>query len=333
MALPLPLLQTLTTSSPAKAWKAIFDLAWKICSQPLTSQTAAKEVARRDREIADLDLFLGTAGWDLWASFESSVDRTADALTSWWTRQTGGKAILILDGLSLREAPWLLQGAAERDFTIHSARATAAELPAETVPFAKALGFASRAALDNNGAGKAHRFSGATTDCSGLHWADCIPRIVPSPQWVFWHHWPDSQLHSLASAGQGSSVLTPQAASELGSDAFWSLAERLTQGRQLVITSDHGYADSGGFPDALPEQVPLLKQLFSSGRNAPFQTSDVDAVSPFVPPVDLTLQSTHGRYRYALGRRKWKSPGGYPTLTHGGLSVLEVVSPFIEISR
>lgn len=36
---------------------------------------------------------------------------------------------------------------------------------------------------------------------------------------------------------------------------------------------------------------------------------------------------------FALGRRKWKSQGGYPTLTHGGLSLLEVAVPFIELSR
>jgi hypothetical protein len=33
------------------------------------------------------------------------------------------------------------------------------------------------------------------------------------------------------------------------------------------------------------------------------------------------------------GRRKWKSAGGYPTLIHGGLSVLEVAVPFIELSK
>jgi hypothetical protein len=35
----------------------------------------------------------------------------------------------------------------------------------------------------------------------------------------------------------------------------------------------------------------------------------------------------------ALGRRKWKSQGGYPTLTHGGLSLLEMAVPFIEIEK
>jgi hypothetical protein len=33
------------------------------------------------------------------------------------------------------------------------------------------------------------------------------------------------------------------------------------------------------------------------------------------------------------GRRKWKSAGGYPTLTQGGLSVLEVAVPWIELTK
>ena len=38
-------------------------------------------------------------------------------------------------------------------------------------------------------------------------------------------------------------------------------------------------------------------------------------------------------YSLALGRRKWKCQGGYPTLTHGGLSLLETLSPFIELEK
>jgi len=48
---------------------------------------------------------------------------------------------------------------------------------------------------------------------------------------------------------------------------------------------------------------------------------------PWIPPLDLTL----GSHRYALGRRKWKIQGGYPHLQHGGLSLLEMFVPFIEI--
>ena len=65
------------------------------------------------------------------------LNSTADTLADWWTGQTGGRAVLILDALSLRELPWILYGAKERGYTVHGAKATAAELPADTTPFAK----------------------------------------------------------------------------------------------------------------------------------------------------------------------------------------------------
>ena len=60
----------------------------------------------------------------------------------WWAEPFSAKAVLILDGLSLRELPWLLQGAQERGFTTHEVAACASELPGETDEFARALGFA-----------------------------------------------------------------------------------------------------------------------------------------------------------------------------------------------
>ena len=114
------------------------------------------------------------------------------------------------------------------------------------------------------------------------------------------------------------------------SAGFWILLERLTQGRRLVITSDHGYAASGLFPDMTDtDQVQHMKDCFKAGRSA----LDDGAESPWVPPVDLVVDTGHGVHRLVLGRRKWKVSGGHPTLSHGGLSVLEVLVPFIDVSR
>ena len=54
---------------------------------------------------------------------------------------------------------------------------------------------------------------------------------------------------------------------------------------------------------------------------------------PWVPPIVLPVSNGHGSYALALGRRKWTVPGGYPTLSHGGLTVLETLSPFVQLSR
>jgi hypothetical protein len=43
--------------------------------------------------------------------------------------------------------------------------------------------------------------------------------------------------------------------------------------------------------------------------------------------------SPHGKHLLALGRWKWRSQGGYPTLAHGGLSLLEMLCPFVELTK
>jgi hypothetical protein len=329
MGLDANILQSLTKESAAEAWRVIIDSAVEIASKPLAAGNAPSEVVKRDREIGALDHFLATSGWDLWSSFGDVVERTSDRLVRWWKEPYSAKAVLILDGLSLRELPWLLQGAKERGFALHEVGANASELPGETNEFARALGFSSRSQLQNNGGGLAHKLQPAHTECVDMPWKDCEGLINSTPNWVFWHHWPDSKVHDGAGAGQGLEILTRDAAQQLSSDDFWAFVERLATGRRLVITSDHGYAASGHFPDADGEVGQFLKKTFSSGRSA----SGSGDTGPFVPPVALQVNSPHGTHLMALGRWKWRSQGGYPTLTHGGLSLLEVLSPFVELTK
>jgi hypothetical protein len=339
MALDAGILQRLTQGSAADAWHFIIERTLNIASRPLAEGNAPGEVVKRDREIGELDLFLASSGWDLWRCFGqpeiSGVERTSDRLARWWAEPSYGssaaRAVLVLDALSLRELPWLLQGAQERGFTLHDVTATASELPGETNEFARALGLASRSQLQANGGGLAHKLQPTQTESIDLPWKDCeglVGTASGAKNWVFWHHWPDAKLHDYG-AGQGLELLTKDAAQQLSSDDFWAFVGRLATGRRLVITSDHGYAATGYFPDVDGEVAAHLKQTFSSGRS---KTGNGDA-GPFVPPVALQIASPHGMHLLALGRRKWRNQGGYPTLTHGGLSLLEVLSPFVELSK
>ena len=185
------------------------------------------------------------------------------------------------------------------------AKATAAELPADTTPFAKALGFGQRSALGEQWGWKLAQITrstdrGAWNALGGL----CPNESGLSPNWVLWHHWPDERVHDLSVAGQGIDTLTHETASQLTDDNFWALVERLTTGRRLVITSDHGYAASGLFPDAPNDQAKYLKERFKSGR----WTSPSNDPRPWLPPVDLTLPrvtvGTVMRWAAASGRAK-----------------------------
>ncbi|KKK52722.1 hypothetical protein LCGC14_3102060 [marine sediment metagenome] len=76
MALTLSTLQVLQARSPYEAWQAIFDYVWDICTPEIVGGKPDAEVTRRDRAVGDLDLYMATAGWDLWASYETFVPRT-----------------------------------------------------------------------------------------------------------------------------------------------------------------------------------------------------------------------------------------------------------------
>ncbi|ABM55889.1 hypothetical protein [Verminephrobacter eiseniae] len=329
MALTAAALHALTQGSDADAWRVIVGHAVEIARKPLAAGNAPSEVVKRDREVGELDLFLSSSGWDLWQAFGNSVERTSDRLVRWWAEPFSAKAVLILDGLSLRELPWLLQGAKEHGFTTREVSAHASELPGATNEFAQALGFGSRSQLRSNGGGLAHKLQPAHTESSDMPWQDCAGLIDGAPNWVFWHHWPDSKMHHLSGAGHGLDTLARDAAERLGSNDFWAFVERLATGRRLVITSDHGYAATGDFSDADGEVKRFLKQTFASGRSA----KGSGDTGPFMPPVALRINSPHGAHLLALGRWKWKSQSGYPTLTHGGLSLLEVLSPFVVLSN
>ena len=330
MALSLDLLRRLQAGDPTDAWLAISEHAWTTFNDHLDLSNPVRDIIRREKAVGEVDLFLSTAGWDLWRHYLSTVRRTSDSLAEWWGERDGGSAVLILDALSLREVPWIMKGLQEREYHVHEAGLTGAELPADTTPFAKALGFGARASLQSNGASSTHRLPGARTEVLDCSFADAADQVTPDKRWVLWHAWPDSQVHHLAEHGKGIQELVKDAQSQLGSDGFWALIERLTQGRRLVITADHGYAATGLFPDITDkDQAKHMKDLFKASRS----TSDDGSESPWVPPIDLVLDSAHGAHRYVVGRRKWRVSGGHPTLSHGGLSILEVLVPFIEISR
>jgi hypothetical protein len=217
-------------------------------------------------EIRVAHLLVERVDREAWRAYEGVVPRTSDALATWWSERASGRAVLILDALSLREVPWLLEGAQKHGYTVHQARATGAELPADTTPFAKALGYASRSSLQNNGASRTGRLTRATTDATELPWEDCAAQITTAPDWVLWHEWPDTRLHDLGAPGHGLAALAKEAAEKLRSESFWILVHRLTTGRRLIITADHGYAASGHFDEeagGVKEAPPVSAEPFT----------------------------------------------------------------------
>jgi hypothetical protein len=304
----------LDSASPEIVWTKIFTSLLDVARQN------SSPVALHDATVVP-DRLLAEAAWELWEAFPDHAARTSAALIDWTTQGTG-KAVLILDALSLRELPILLGAAEARGIDPVQTRVTGSECPSTTDHFAKALGLSSRSALANDGKpGTFTLFSGnCYTDVLSLPFEDCP--VPPAPNVVIWHSWLDDLIH-LQQRNQDQ--IAASALTTLHSDGFWSLIGRLRQGRSLVITSDHGYAVSKTFSSEVedPDAIDILRNTFGASRNkalgGPWQER-------FMPPIVMT-RSGQG---VVMGQRKWRVQSGFPQICHGGMSLLEVAVPWIE---
>ena len=323
-------LHSILTSDKNTVWENISNRIWEIMSQGLPETNYDLEISHRDRLVGQYDAAL-LSSWELWNCFPESVEKGSSRIINFWKNEINGKALLVLDALSLRESPWILEGARKRGYKIEFSGPVSSELPSETTEFAKAIGFSQRSALTQTQTNSSHVLANTKTVSCDLPWEDCIPLVESEENFIFWHHWPDSRMHDLSEPGDGFQTLVKEAKSNLDSNEFWDFIERLTTGRKLIITSDHGYAASSLFYDVTDkEQAVYLKENFKSGRSLKGgKVSD-----NWAPPLEVELEgSNNSSFSFVLGRRKWKSAGGYPTLLHGGLTLLEVLTPFIVISR
>jgi hypothetical protein len=306
----------LDPASPEIVWTKIFTTLLDVARENTSP------IALHDATVIP-DRLLAEAAWELWETFPDHAAKTSAALVD-WTTQGAGKAVLILDALSLRELPILLKAAEVRGIDPVQARVIGAECPSTTDHFAKALGLSSRSALTNDGKpGTLALFGGSCyTDVLSLPFEDCP--VPPAPNVVIWHSWLDDLIH-LQQRNQDQ--IAAQALTTLQSDGFWSFIDRLRQGRSLVITSDHGYAVSKRFSSEVedPDAIEILRTAFGASRNKALSEPWQER---FMPPIVMTRDGQG----VVMGQRKWRVQGGFPQICHGGMSLLEVASPWLELS-
>lgn len=295
-----------------QAWDGIFSTLLKIAENTASPQVLHKATVDPDRLLAE-------AAWELWQAYPAVANKTSQELKAW--TQGTGKAVLIIDALSLRELPYILAAAKERKIELANIKITGSECPSTTTKFADSLGVPSRAALANNKKPKDFSLFGEDchTDVLKIPFEDC--EVKPIPNIFLWHTWLDDLLHVQKSSPD---VVNRLASGMFQSDGFWNFIERMRQGRKLLITSDHGYAVSKQFSSELsnPAHVKTLSSALGASR---CKASD-GTIETMTPPVVLE----HDGQYVVIGQRKWKVSGGFPHVCHGGLSLLEVAVPWLE---
>jgi hypothetical protein len=323
----------LDSSSPKAAWTEIFSSLLHLAGEITSPVIFHDETVVPDRILAE-------AAWELWEAYPLCAKRTSAELILW----TGGtlvpsqgqvsetaasyvppphsKAVLILDALSLRELPALLGGASTRSIEPLRVGITGSECPSTTDQFAKAIGTSSRSTLGNDGKPAGFLLFGGTchTDVVSLPFEDCA--VPPAPNVVIWHSWLDDLVHLQQ---KNPDQIASNALTTLQSDGFWGFVNKLRQGRNLVITSDHGYGVARRFSSDVddPAAIDILRNTFGASRCAPLSEP---WQRRFMPPIVMDYNNQH----VIVGQRKWKVQGPLRYICHGGMSLLEVASPWIE---
>ncbi len=236
-------------TDPASAWKDIF-----VRLRELALQSA--KPGNLDKATVAPDRLLANTAWNLWDDFRSAP-AVIDELKKFWVQTSAsGTAILVLDGLSLRELPILLAAAKDRGVTPTRVEVFGSQVPSDTDSFAHELGASGRSKLFNNQPPASFIFCGPDvyTNVLDAPFADCGKSIPSKPRLFLWHNWPDEPLiHLHDSQDDGPDIVASQTKQQLFSPEFWSFTDRIRQGRRLVITSDHGYAVSRSFSDEIKD--------------------------------------------------------------------------------
>lgn len=305
----------LDSQSPDVAWKEIFSALLSIAKQSSSPKSLNEATVVPDRLLTE-------AAWELWEGFPDHAAKTTTALKE-WTNTGSGKAVLILDAFSLREVPIFLRGAETRGIQDVDVKVTGSECPSTTEAFARTLGLPSRSALAYDA--KPRTFSlfegNCFTDIVSIPFEDCA--VPPTPNVVIWHSWLDDLIHLQQKLPD---QIARIASEVLQGDGFWSFINKLRQGRDLVVTSDHGYAVSKYFSSEIndKEAIDILRKNFGASRYK--QVSD-PLEKHFMPPI---IMSYNGQY-VIMGQRKWTAKSGFPHICHGGMSLLEVAVPYMEL--
>lgn len=237
------------------------------------------------------------------------------------------RAVVVFDGLSLRELPLLLSLAAQTGFQVVESRAIATSLPTETIDFV------SQRVIGPDGArglGPSQLPSVKALKVKNVHaeYLDSLnPRVTlpAGKSLLLWSTWPDRLFKN--DEARFDTMLFPQFCDHVAT--LWKYTvQAIPAGMPIVITSDHGYIFFGGTAESAREST-AADQLRQQ-RNCVFE----DQASYPAPHPDLQRFPAQ-RLAMLRGRLKTRPKGtsSRHLYQHGGFSLMEVLVPWVLLNR
>ena len=315
------LFKRLTESGPRLAWITDW-LLEEIWSPERYKSLGPVEFLRTGEEkVNQFELLAASAADRIYDELLSPPDASKSLLCALSYPHT---AVVVFDGLSIREIPMILTLADKSGLIVSSVSTSQSAIPSETIDFIERelpCGHIAPSQLQTRKElkekGIAVIYSGNITQpISGEY--ESFPLLV-------WSSFPD-ETYKDSGARFESHFENIHAQFE---PAWMNTVQSIKGKKKIIITSDHGYIFFGtgmDFPRTSSE-MRGLNAYFGNDRNVSLKEKPD-------PPVSDDIFIGHSKkVAMVKGRVRTRSTGGAASklYRHGGLSLMEMITPWIEL--
>ncbi len=233
-------------------------------------------------------------------------------------------AVVVFDGLSIREVPMILTLADKSGLPVSLTGTSQAAIPSETIDFVDRELPCGRIAPSQLQTRKELKEKGIVAIYSRDITQPLSAEYENSPLLV-WSSFPDVTYKDSGAKFESHF----ENIHALFETAWMNIVQAIKGKKRIIITSDHGYIFFGtgmDFPRS-PSETKALNAYFGNDRNVPLEENPQPPVSD-----DLFIVQSQS-VAMVKGRVRTKSTGEAASklYRHGGLSLMEMITPWIEL--
>ncbi len=317
----LSLLEKLTNAGPRLPWikKWLIEEIWSRSHYHAVSPIAY--LKKGEESVNRFETLIAASADRIYDELLSLPDTGKSLFNVLSDSQT---AVVVFDGLSLREIPIMIKLAEKSGFKIEETSCSHAAIPSETMTFAerelKCTGvgpsqIAGRRELTDRGI--TALYSGSPTQSIG--------NIKENTALLVWSAFPDNTYND-----SGARFDHHFEHIHVQFETAWMNTVQQIKGKnRIIITSDHGYIFFGTGMDSVrsSQETQKLNDYFGNDRYAYLKEN------PHPPPSDDIIIDARRQVALVKGRVKTRSTGeaAAKLYKHGGLSLMEMLTPWIVL--
>jgi hypothetical protein len=231
-------------------------------------------------------------------------------------------AVVIFDGLSLREVPVILSLAAQSGMQTQTVGYSLAAIPSETMDFVD-----QRLGIRNTAPSQLpQRRELRERRIQAYYYAHLNQQYVLNPDaqaLLLWSSFPD-QTYSDSGARFAQHF---EQIHKMLETAWQNTVQQIPKGRRILITSDHGYVYFGAGLSFVRDR-PSLRPLSDFLRGERHRKLDAQEAPPDHPDL-ATIEGKNLAILRGRVQTHFQGPASNKLYRHGGLSLMEMLTPWI----